>query len=94
VQAEKRGVVYERALGHGDQLQALPEGYRHIGDRLMPPEPRQKVCHRAQLLSHRGVSALCFKRPRSIDLRRAMWTNRDEAVTCKKCLAIIAERTD
>lgn len=36
-----------------------------------------------------GVSALCFKRPRAINLRVASWSNRVEAVTCKKCLAIL-----
>ncbi len=59
---------------------------------VMTAAPKPKVYHRAHLVSERGVSALCFRRPRSIDLRRATWTNRDDAVTCKKCLAIIAER--
>lgn len=60
----------------------------------MPIAPKPKIYHRAHLVSSKGVSALCFKRPRSINLRQAMWTNRDEAVTCKKCLAMITERTD
>lgn len=61
---------------------------------MMSIDPKPKIYHRAYLMSAQGVSALCFRRPRSIDLRRATWTNRDEAVTCKKCLAIIARRTD
>lgn len=39
-----------------------------------------------------AVSALCFKRPRKIDLTRSSWTIRDEAVTCSKCLALLAKR--
>ena len=38
-----------------------------------------------------AVSALCFKKPRAIDLKIASWTIRDEAVTCKQCLRIIEE---
>lgn len=41
-----------------------------------------------------GVSALCFLKPRSIDLTRACWTNRKEAVTCKKCLILLARSND
>jgi hypothetical protein len=59
--------------------------------RIGPP-PKVRVYHRAHLISERGVSALCFSRPRPIDLRRALWTNRDEAVTCPRCLKLIAER--
>ena len=48
-----------------------------------------KVIHLWKHINDRGgVSALCFKRPRSIDLRRASWTNRREAVTCRKCVKI------
>lgn len=36
---------------------------------------------------HGGVSALCFKQPKAIDLRIASWTMRAEAVTCPKCKA-------
>ncbi len=47
-----------------------------------------KPIHRGALINQRGgVSALCFVRPRAINLKSATWTNRDEAVTCKKCLA-------
>ncbi len=40
----------------------------------------------SKVAQHGGVSALCFVKPRSIDLGRASWTNRPEAVTCIKCL--------
>lgn len=54
---------------------------------------RPKLYHRAAKIDQRGnVSALCFASPRPIDLARATWTNRDEAVTCPKCRALIAAR--
>ncbi len=60
----------------------------------MKSAPRQRpVLHRAAKINDRGdVSALCFTRPRAIDLRRATWTNRDEAVTCPKCLSLLRGR--
>lgn len=52
-----------------------------------------KLIHRASLINGHGrVSALCFNEPRAIDLVRATWTNRDEAVTCKRCLQKMSER--
>lgn len=33
------------------------------------------------------VAALCFRRPRAINLRVASWTIRTEAVTCPRCRA-------
>jgi hypothetical protein len=57
------------------------------------PAPRRRVIHRAAKINEQGgVSARCFKRPRAIDLRRASWTIRDEAVTCPKCAALIVRR--
>jgi hypothetical protein len=55
-----------------------------------------KIYHRAAKVRANGdVSALCFKRPRRIDLAKASWTNRDEAVTCPRCLAAIrAQRSE
>lgn len=51
---------------------------------------RTKVYHRAALIHPNGsVSALCFKTPHAIDLSKATWTNRDEAVTCPKCLRLM-----
>ena len=53
-----------------------------------------KIYHRADKMDPDGnVSALCFKRPKAIDLSKASWTIRDEAVTCPKCRKIIQERT-
>lgn len=44
--------------------------------------------HKAKLVRSDGrVSALCFRRPRPIDLSRASWTLRWSAVTCPACLA-------
>lgn len=52
-----------------------------------------RIVHRADLInSTGGVSALCFPKPHPINMRRATWTNRDEAVTCPKCKKRIAER--
>jgi hypothetical protein len=49
---------------------------------------RAKLIHRASLIRSDGsVSAKCFAKPKPIDLKRATWTNRDEAVTCPKCRA-------
>jgi hypothetical protein len=52
-----------------------------------------KIYHRAKLISNNGdVSPLCAKIPRKLNLVKELWTNRDEAVTCHKCLAIIINR--
>ena len=52
-----------------------------------------KPYHMADKVNRKGgVSALCFEKPRAIDLTRALWTNRTEAVTCKKCLAILSAK--
>lgn len=50
--------------------------------------------HMAHLVREDGaVSAFCSPDPyRPIDLRRATWTNRPEAVTCRKCLRMLMER--
>lgn len=53
-----------------------------------------KPVHRAKGIREDGaVSALCSPR-RTINLKAATWTNRDVAVTCKKCLVLMtmAER--
>ena len=54
-----------------------------------------KTYHKADKIAPDGrVSALCFKRPRAIDLKRATWTINDDAVTCGKCIAkIVASET-
>ena len=54
----------------------------------------EKIYHRAGKIRPDGaVSARCFKRPRPIDLSKASWTFRPEAVTCPKCIALAAEQT-
>lgn len=55
----------------------------------------RKVYHRAKHIATDGsgnVSALCFKKPRPIDLKKAMWTTRDDAVTCPACIKAISDR--
>lgn len=55
--------------------------------------PEVKVIHKAALINEDGeVSALCYKRPRRIDLRRSTWTIRDHAVTCENCIAVLKAR--
>lgn len=47
---------------------------------------RKKLTHMAGAVREDGnVSALCFQRPRPIDLTKATWTLREEAVTCPRC---------
>lgn len=52
---------------------------------------KPRIYHKGTLIRHDGaVSSLCFVKPRAIDLRVSSWTNRAEAVTCQKCLALLA----
>lgn len=54
-----------------------------------------KIYHRADKINKNGaVSALCFLKPKRINLSKELWTLRDEAVTCEKCLAIIKLRSN
>ena len=39
-----------------------------------------------------AVSALCFRQPRAINMRSATWTSDPQAVSCPKCLAILATK--
>lgn len=58
------------------------------------PHHDRKVYHMADKTDGRGaVSALCYKRPRPINLKIALWTLRADAVTCRACLARIRERS-
>lgn len=58
-----------------------------------PPLPPTRVRHRGAAIDERGrVSALCFPKPRAIDMKRATWVMSDEAVTCPKCKALILAR--
>jgi hypothetical protein len=44
--------------------------------------------HLAKLILPEGdISPLCASKPRKLNLSVELWTNRAEAVTCKKCLA-------
>ena len=44
-----------------------------------------RLVHLAKLISEAGVSALCFKKPRAIDMTRDTWTTDPSSVTCPKC---------
>ena len=49
-----------------------------------------KVYHKAKLIARDGgVSPLCAKTPRKLNLNKELWTTSDDAVTCKKCLKIL-----
>ena len=49
-------------------------------------QPKSKPVHMASKINANGdVSALCFYTPKPINLAKATWTNREEAVTCKRC---------
>lgn len=59
-----------------------------------PPGPPQashaKIRHMAKLIRSDGaVSPFCAAEPKAISMARESWTMRMEAVTCKKCLAVI-----
>lgn len=52
-----------------------------------------KIVHRADKINANGdVSALCYSRPHKINLAVAVWTIRDDAVTCSKCRAALKAR--
>lgn len=54
---------------------------------------RPKLYHKAAALREDGaVTALCFSSPRPIDLKVALWTIRDDAVTCPRCRKALAEK--
>jgi hypothetical protein len=47
-----------------------------------------RIAHKAVKFAPNGdASALCSDKPRAINMRSATWVLRDEAVTCKRCLA-------
>lgn len=47
----------------------------------------KKIYHMGSLVNIKGdVSALCFKKPRAINLKKEGWVLRWIAVTCPKCL--------
>lgn len=58
---------------------------------MRDPYHDNKIYHMAHKISPTGaVSALCFTKPRAIDLTRALWTVREHAVTCPKCKAALS----
>ncbi len=51
-----------------------------------------KVYHMAALIDRNGnVSPLCAAKPKPINLKKATWTNRREAVTCPRCRKRLGE---
>jgi hypothetical protein len=68
-----------------------PAKWERLADgTYLGPPPRKKIVHRGKLVRADGaVVALCvYPALRVIDLRRATWTNRDEAGTCPRCRRI------
>lgn len=56
----------------------------------MDAETIAKTAHMAAKCTDKGqVSALCYSRPRAINLRLTTWTIRRDAVTCPRCKAIL-----
>lgn len=54
---------------------------------------KPKPYHMAAKMDGEGnVSPLCAVKPRALDLSKELWTVRPEAVTCKRCRAILAAR--
>lgn len=54
--------------------------------------PRVRKYHYATFVRKGGaISALCFTRPRAIDMRKATWTISAAAVNCQRCLKKMAE---
>lgn len=54
---------------------------------------QQRKYHLASHFRKHGdgsISALCFKKPRRINLQQAYWTIRPAAVTCEACLKLMS----
>lgn len=61
-----------------------------MSDLECPPLPPTRMRHRGDKINAKGgVSALCFPKPRSIDMKRSTWVMSDDATTCQKCIALI-----
>ena len=59
------------------------------------PYHDNKKYHKAAGMNKRGgVTALCFDKPRAINLKRALWAMDPKAVTCKKCLEAMAKEPE
>ena len=62
----------------------------------MLTKPKVRKYHLATLFAQDGsgsVSALCFEKPRRINLNKAYWTLSEKGVTCAKCLDKLAQIT-
>jgi hypothetical protein len=67
-------------------MMAKPADPYHDGPQLV---------HFAHLIApDGGVSPLCAKAPRRINVKRATWTNRPGAVTCPRCIQKITAARD
>lgn len=54
-----------------------------------------RKCHKAKFVNAKGwASALCYKKPRAIPTTERYVLFVNYGVTCKKCLALIAEETE
>jgi len=54
------------------------------------PYRDKKKYHMVHLLGSDGsVSALCFKKPRPINLKVSGWTNQKKDVTCLSCVRLL-----
>lgn len=52
---------------------------------------KPKPIHLAKMIRDNGdVSPICAEKPRAINLSKSSWTNRKNAVTCRKCLEKIS----
>lgn len=57
--------------------------------------PKPKKCHMAKMIRSDGaVSPLCAQVPKKINLAKESWTNRKNAVTCKRCLDTLARMAE
>jgi hypothetical protein len=55
--------------------------------------PFEKTYHMAAKVNDKGdVSALCYTKPRAIDLRKQSWTVRPDAVTCPRCRRVLNQQ--
>lgn len=86
-----RGLALAAPREHGWDAASIEASVDEItAGAVADPRRAMKVCHKARHVSDRGnVSALCYSKPRAINLSRASWTLRDEAVTCRRCRALI-----
>ena len=87
-------------VGHGAQSCLKPIGPLFPKPRKRKPEtgdiskpPKVKIVHKVAAIDREGQSsALCYSRPRAVDLsREGVTLYQDDAVTCQACRAIMAK---